>query len=400
MLRRNWCALVAMVLVLAGSGWAEFQVNTYTQHDQTHPAVAMNPAGDFAVAWRSHVSDGRGGGVYARCFDAAGSPVGGEFKVNSTPIDVDNWAPAVAMTTTGDVIVAWVVSRDGNCDLVARIFDAQGQPQTDEFVVGLSSAAAAQSMPSISMDSGGTFVIVWTNWTGGCYVGKSGVAGRVFSLDGSALSDEFVVSNKAQACWPDVAMDGSGNFVVTWIRMGDMYNRPYGEFIMFRQFKADGTPAGEAVRVTDDLNSRWYGPSVAVDETGEFALTWAIGPFPYDICIQNFDATGIPTAAPYVINTHLVGNQGHPGITGNGRGEYLVVWDSQCQDGDSCGVFGQRCTAAGMLKGPELALNTFTAGRQWYPEATMAPNGQYVVVWISESQDGSGYGIFAQTGPK
>src|SRR5438270_2057848 len=30
---------------------SEFQVNTYTTNDQSFPSVAMNQAGDFAVAW-------------------------------------------------------------------------------------------------------------------------------------------------------------------------------------------------------------------------------------------------------------------------------------------------------------------------------------------------------------
>jgi hypothetical protein len=400
MLRGRFCAFLLSILVPAAAGWAEFQVNEYTNHDQTHPAVAMSKSGDFAVAWRSHIGDGRGGGVFARCFHADGNPCGGEFKVNRTQIDVDNWAPAVALTEAGNVIVAWIDSQNGNCDLVARVFDAQGQPVTEEFTVGFSSAAAAQSMPSISMDSGGRFVIVWTNWTGGAYVGRSHVAGRVFQLDGSALSDEFVVAGDAQACWPDVAMDDSNKFVVTWLRMGDTYNRPYGEYVMFRQYKADGTPAGNAVRVTGDLCNRWYGPSIAVDGGGQFALTWAIGPFPYDICMQTFDASGTAVTAPYIINTCLAGNQGHPCIAGNGQGEYLVVWDSQDQDGAGLGVFGQCCRRDGDLQGPELPLTTYTMGRQWYPEVAMAPNGQYVVVWLSQDQDGSGYGVFAETGPK
>ena len=41
-------------------------VNNAPRTCQTHPAVAINEAGDFVVAWRSHPSDGRGGGVYAR----------------------------------------------------------------------------------------------------------------------------------------------------------------------------------------------------------------------------------------------------------------------------------------------------------------------------------------------
>jgi hypothetical protein len=30
----------------------------------------------------------------------------------------------------------------------------------------------------------------------------------------------------------------------------------------------------------------------------------------------------------------------------------------------------------------------------------MSPDGDYVVVWISQDQDGSGYGIFAETGAR
>ena len=110
MYRGKLCAqlAVAAVLLLATGGWAEFQVNTYTEHNQTHAAVAMNDAGEFVIVWRSHPADGRGGGVYARPFDADGTPLCDEFKVNSTPADVDNWTPAVAIGPSGDFVVVWV----------------------------------------------------------------------------------------------------------------------------------------------------------------------------------------------------------------------------------------------------------------------------------------------------
>ncbi len=398
MFRGSLCALLAMILMPVAIGWAEFQVNSHTEHNQTHPAVAMNETGRFVVAWRSHVNDGRGGGVYARCFHADAAPVGGEFKVNVSEADMDNWHPALAMSASGDVVMAWVGVADGDRRIIFRMFDVSGRPLTDEIMVGASTADVFQSVPSIAMNSTGSFVIVWTNWCGAGQFGRNCVAGRVFAADGSPASGEIAIDRGAQAHWPAVATDDSGNFVVAWIRMGDTFNRPYGEFIMFRRFEGDGTPVGRAVCVTCDINSRWYGPSIAVEPEGQFAITWAIGPFPHDICMQTFDAAGAPVTAPYVINTYLSGNQGHPCVATTGQGKYLAVWDSYGQDGDVCGVFGQRCGQDGVVEGPELAVNTCTVGRQWYPKVATTPNGRYVVTWISEGQDGSGYGIFAELG--
>jgi hypothetical protein len=399
MFREKLCALLAIILALPGGGWAEFQVNNHTDHHQSHPAVATNATGEFVVVWRSHAADGRGGGVYARCFHADGTAVGEEFKVNISEVDVDNWTPAVAMGPSGDFVVAWAAVRDADCDVVARMFDGQGLAMTDEFTVNAPSPGLAQSMPSIAMNSTGDFVVAWTNRSGGCYVGQGYVAGRAYRPDGTPRGEEFLVNERLHGNWPDVGMDDAGRFVVAWIRMGDPYKRPR-EYIMFRRYEADGTPAGEVVCITDDLNSRWYGPSVAVDRSGEFAIAWAIGPFPYDILAQHFSAEGIPITAPYMVNACMEGNQGHPRIATNGEGEYLVVWDSQEQDGSCHGVFGQRCARSGALVGGECPLNTFTPGRQWYPDVAMAADGTYVVTWISEGQDGSGYGVFAETGPR
>ena len=43
----------------------------------------------------------------------------------------------------------------------------------------------------------------------------------------------------------------------------------------------------------------------------------------------------------------------------------------------------------------ETRVNTTTASDQFYPSVT-ALNGAYIVTWMSLSQDGSGYGIYAQ----
>ena len=65
----------------------------------------MNATGDTVVAWGS-VQDGSGYGVYAQQYDASGSAVGGEFQVNSFTTGSQD-SPSVAMTGTGDYVVAW-----------------------------------------------------------------------------------------------------------------------------------------------------------------------------------------------------------------------------------------------------------------------------------------------------
>lgn len=399
MLRVRLCAAAVMALALAAGGRAEMQVNTYTQHHQTHPAVAMNNDGNFVIVWRSHVADGRGGGVYGCCFDADGTPLTEEFKVNVAEVDVGAWTPAVAIDPKGNFVVAWVVGNGDDSDLVARMFAADGEATTEELPVAVSPLAAA-STPRIAMNSSGAFAMVWTNWYGDAHIGQSYAVGRVYDANGVAISDKFGVSEKTQQMWPDVAMDDSGRFVVTWIRMGDTYNRPYGEYIMIRQFEADGTPVAREVPLTCDLNSRWYGPAVAASTSGGFVVTWAVGPFPYDICAQPFDSLGTPITPPFMVNTLVEGNQGHPHIATNGEQDYLVVWDCHNVAGASCCVRAQFCSADGEIEGDELLLNPEVSGRHWYPDVAMAADGHYVVVWISEDGDGSGYGIFAEVGLK
>jgi hypothetical protein len=393
---RTWRVVIsaAIVFVCALTAEGRFQVNQYDRHEQTSPAVATTPSGDFVVVWRSHVSDGRGGGVYARRYFANGAAATDEFKVNVTDVDLDTWTPAVAMNPSGGFVIAWTAARAGDSDVVARMYDSAGKALTGELPVS-QAPDAAQSSPAISMNAAGSFVVVWSALYGDTVHGRSYVCGRVFNSDGTPKTEEFRVNGLAQEDWPAVAMDGQGQFIVSWIRMGDTYNRPFGEYIMYRQFFGDGSPAGGAIALTGDLNSRWYGPAVAAGAQGDFVVTWAVGPFPYDIFAQGFSSGGLPTTLPYKVNTSTAGNQGHPTIAADGTGRFLIAWDSQSLDGTCCGVSAQPCTCSGQLQGAEVEICCPQAQRQWYPRVALADGGKYVMVWTGQTADGT-YDIFGE----
>src|SRR5262245_43802975 len=77
-------------------------------------------------------------------------------------------------------------------------------------------------------------------------------------------------------------------------------------------------------------------------------------------------------------------------------GEFVVVWTSVGQDGSGYGVFGQRFDSAGNRLGTEFQVNTYTTEYQAYPTVAMNESRQFVVSWHSYGQDGDNYGILAQ----
>jgi hypothetical protein len=84
----------------------EFLVNSYTTSDQFAPRVAMTETGRFVVIWTSFHQDGNYFGVFGQRFDAAGARQGAEFQVN-TYTTGDEWRSAIAIDPVGNFTVAW-----------------------------------------------------------------------------------------------------------------------------------------------------------------------------------------------------------------------------------------------------------------------------------------------------
>src|SRR5688500_7530136 len=98
--------LECRTLLAAAPVGAEFKANVYTAGDQSSGDVATDANGNSVVVWHSALQDGSGTGVYAQRFDSEGTPLGGEFMVNSHTAG-SQWFPTVAMGAGGDFVVAW-----------------------------------------------------------------------------------------------------------------------------------------------------------------------------------------------------------------------------------------------------------------------------------------------------
>ena len=75
-------------------------------------------------------------------------------------------------------------------------------------------------------------------------------------------------------------------------------------------------------------------------------------------------------------------------------GNFVVVWSSNLQDGSGLGVYARRYNSSGVAQGAEFRVNTTTANDQQRPDIAMDNSGNFVIVWTSP--DASGNGIFGQ----
>jgi hypothetical protein len=194
---------------------------------------------------------------------------------------------------------------------------------------------------------------------------------------------------------PKIAVGSAGDFVVVW----ESYQQD-GSFegVFARRFDASGAPQGGEFQVNSYTPSSQKEPAAAMDDDGDFVVVWGnlLDESGFEVFARRFDASGIPQGIELQINTYTVGNQRFPAVAVEGDGDFVVAWQSNGQDGDGAGVFARRFASSGLPEGAEVRANSFTVGSQAFPVVAVADDGDFVVVWQSASQDGSGGGIFAR----
>jgi hypothetical protein len=271
-----------------------------------------------------------------------------------------------------------------------------GMPLGPEFRVN-TYTTSFQTYSSAASDSAGNFVVVWASAQDGG-LSPSGVFGQRYSSSGAALGPEFRVNTYTTGLQrdPSIASDASGNFVVVWASQG----QDGSIFGVFGQRSASsGAPLGPEFRV-NTYTTNWQGnPSVAGDSSGNFVVVWdSVGQDGSILGVfgQRYASSGAPLGPEFRVNSFTAESQYGPVVALDASSNFVVVWTSLLQDGSSYGIFGQRYTSTGTLLGPEFRVNTFTANGQNRPAVAADSSGNFVVVWMSDAQDGSNRGIFGQ----
>jgi hypothetical protein len=244
------------------------------------------------------------------------------------------------------------------------------------------------------MDASGNFVVAWQSFEqdGNDY----GIYARMYDSSGNPLGPEFQVNTYTNGLqeYPSVAMEANGNFVIAWQSFGQD-GSDYG--IYARRYLYIGKPYAPEFQVNTYTTSFQGDPSVAMDAYGDFVVAWnSLGQDGDNsgVYAQRYDSSGNPLGPEFQVNTTTVFNQQKPSVAMDASGNFVVAWQSFGQDGDGDGVYAQGYVSNGSPVGSEFQVNTYTVSHQRYPSVAMDANGNFVVVWTSDGQDGDGHGVF------
>ena len=359
-----------------------------------HSGVAADRTGRFVVVWKTGET-GDEADIVGRRYDPQDLPLGSDFVVNESTTLTQDY-PRVDTDGSGRFVVVWNGSGRG----VARRFDVSGAPLGGQF--DLDSGSSVFSRPiAVSANDSGSMACLWE--ASGCGFGQCTMARR-FAADGTPTELEFPVSFSGifqPEFSDDIAMTGEGEFVVADASYSYYFGTAYVSDASVSRYTA-GSQQATAVSVDSPSNQLYSFPParVASNEGGSFIVAWTSFSHPVasplDICVQPFDRELNPLSDPIVASTDAVNAHFGPDLAVDRKGNFVVVWESSDQDGSGSGIFAQRFAADGSRIGSEFQVNSYTTGDQRWPEVAAGNAGDFIVSWNSFGHGGSGYSLSAR----
>ncbi|MBD3284974.1 hypothetical protein GF359_01250, partial [candidate division WOR-3 bacterium] len=198
---------------------------------------AMNRAtGDFAVIWNERLNEEPV--VFVQRYFADGKANGESIQVDPLKREFGGWFNCdIGMNRSGDLITVWLIEKGGGNQIVARRFDASGNPIDQEVIEISSGSAIPHSSVPVAFADDGSFIVAWMDIQDD---NLGDIFARRFDAQGQPLGPDFKVSDDTLTGidanyqrYPSIASDDSGNFCIAWAedsRSGGLFSVAYAQF--------------------------------------------------------------------------------------------------------------------------------------------------------------------------
>lgn len=400
----------------------EFHINTTTTGNQTDPDVAMNDAGEFIVTWKGYAGTSVFG-VFAQMYDATGTPVGSEIRVDDeTTTFFNHNEPAVAIADDGDAIVIYV--EDYYDHVKVRRINADGTTNGDEFKVDAYSWSGNRHYPDVALNNDGSFIAAFglSDWSEEhTYYRRFDAANNPLDAEDVQITSGTFNFTRKQV----IALDKtSGDFIIVYNEYSSgSYN------IYASKYTAAGTPEFEEVLIAENMSEAE--PFAEVNSNGEIAIAYgdpielgdltavsildptgdifieyypfgynSIGDNPaliindntetmvvHDNSLEIFGAkfakpldVNLDAGEEFIVNSLSSNDQEHPDIAQNENGDFVIVWRDY-SNSSYPSVKAQRYNKEGIRQGTEIKINSSTASTVYDPEVALNNEGNFMVVW-------------------
>ena len=155
-------------------------------------------------------------------------------------------------------------------------------------------------------------------------------------------------------------------------------------------------PIGDQFQVNAYTTNAQAGPRVSLAADGGFVVVWASDgssdgdTSSFSIQGQRFAATGAALGGAFQVNSYTTNLQHSPVVSQAENGNFVVVWESESASGDASfqSIQGQRYAAGGAALGGQFQVNSYTTSSQVAPALSLSGDGSFVVSWASNGSSG------------
>jgi len=318
-------------------------VNTFASNNQQVPSIAMDASGNFVIAWQSFGQDAGDSpaqsGIYARRFLADGTAIdAAEFRVNTTILSQQR-DPDVAVNASGQFVI---VFRTGVSltTILAQSYSGitvgnNGNPTTVGGEAPVSTTTDnGETAPAVALDSVGNYAVTYQ---GNSQDGSGfNIRARRMNQNGTPAGSEFAVNTvtAGDQQFPDIAMDGSGNFNIVWY--SDNLDGS-GTAIVMQRYNASGVAQGGNIQVNTGITTNNQ-INAHIDATagGTFLVTWSgeeadLDTLGLDAYYKIYNSVGAVVIGDTAVSPTTGSNDAsEDNVIGaiNNAGDFVVTFDS------------------------------------------------------------------------
>jgi hypothetical protein len=302
-----------------GSSWV--QVGTFLDQGAFDPSLALDSSGNPLVSWFEW--DGTSRNIYVkRWTGTAWEPLGGFLDVHTNE---DALWPSLALDSNGRPVVAWSEA--------FNIYVKRWTGTAWEQLGGSLHVNILARLPSLALDSSGNPVVSWEEYDGTSYniyvkrwTGSSWVQVGTTFLD--VNTDRFAYS-------PSLALDSSGNPVVSWTESDGTSHNIYVKRWTGSSWVQVGT--------TLDVNTNRHAlePSLALDSSGNPVVSWteSDGTF-HNIYVKRWNGSSWVQVGTTFLDVNTNRDARAPSLALDSSGNPVVSWYEH--DGTSFNIYVKR----------------------------------------------------------
>jgi hypothetical protein len=357
-------------------------------------------------------------GNHGICSGALGFSPPATLNSNANSDSVSDWLPYVATDGAGKWFAVWSSPENigGTLGSDNEIFISTSTDygSTWTAMTPLNNDAGSDSPDwkggdnSIHMatDRAGRWVAVWNSPRGGVYgtdsdifVARSLNSGITWSTP-KALNFPFG-SDSAHDWNPQVATDGSGNWIVVWEVLGGAGG---DRDIFFSRSTDNGYSWTSSAALNKNASSDSgddRDPHITTDGLGNWIVVWeskedlggTAGEWDYDIFFSRSINNGITWSYPATLNTtadtDLASDDYNPYVAADSSGAWIAVWDSEEEivggAPNDYDIFISRSLDYGVTWAAPGVVNGNTAyGNDSSPQIATDGAGNWTAVWASQ----------------